>query len=171
MGRPTVYSHATLIGMAAQWMKSRGLPVVATDVVSSCCETPDAIGFGAYGGCVLCEAKATRSDFMADRKKIFRRNAGRGLGTARYYVVPPGLIRDGDDLFGFGILEARGSKLAIVRECVIFHEHNTRGEMSILVSLLRRIGSTCPTGMAVKHYTYDNPNTLTTLGTQKDTTA
>jgi len=45
----------------------------------------------------MIECKATRSDFLSDKTKPFRKKPERGVGNYRYYMTPPNLI-SADDL-------------------------------------------------------------------------
>lgn len=61
-------------------------------------ENPDVFGvrhgLGRTGeGTYLLEAKTSRSDFLADRKKPHRINPETGVGKYRYYICPTGLIK------------------------------------------------------------------------------
>ena len=51
-------------------------------------EFPDVIGFKALETFVI-ECKTSVSDFMADLKKNFRIVEDEGMGTQRYYLMPP----------------------------------------------------------------------------------
>lgn len=55
-------------------------------------EIPDIIAFGGRGcsnidDCVVIECKATRADFLKDKKKAFRVFPDKGMGQKRAYVV------------------------------------------------------------------------------------
>ena len=89
------YTHGRLIELGAGWLRKEGWPVVATDIVSAASESPDVIGFKSSGSVVL-EAKASRADFLSDRKKRFRARPEEGMGDARYYVCPNGLVELND---------------------------------------------------------------------------
>ncbi|HGF9505455.1 TPA: adenylosuccinate synthase [Acinetobacter baumannii] len=61
-------------------------------------ENPDVYGVrhGCSGfdvGTVLLEAKTSRSDFLADKKKPQRIDQTTGIGKWRYYICPTGLIK------------------------------------------------------------------------------
>jgi len=55
-------------------------------------ENVDGIAFNGYGS-FLIEAKMSRSDFLADKKKQFRCNPSDGVGRYRYFACPEGLIK------------------------------------------------------------------------------
>ena len=58
-------------------------------------ESPDIItlskGFGLHEPSVVVECKATRADFLKDRKKPFRIYPDKGMGMFRAYVTNPGI--------------------------------------------------------------------------------
>lgn len=58
-------------------------------------EIPDIISIGDNEDeCIVIECKATRKDFLADRKKPFRVYPQMGMGKYRAYVVNEGVVRD-----------------------------------------------------------------------------
>ena len=75
------------------------------EVVSGTCETPDAIGWR-NGWSMLIECKVSRSDFQRDAQKYFRQADGlHGMGSFRWYMTPPGLLRMSEVPEGWGLLE------------------------------------------------------------------
>ncbi|WP_230947585.1 hypothetical protein [Burkholderia territorii] len=94
---------------SARWLKRNGFPVVATDlVVAGVTEVVDAIGFRSNSSAVA-EAKASRTDFLADKYKPHR--ASGGLGVYRFYICPPGVIEVADLPPGWGLLHVTGRKV------------------------------------------------------------
>lgn len=167
MPNVNAFTHAELIMRAARWLQ-REYQIVATDIVHGGAETPDAIAFRSNGCTCLCEAKASRSDFLADSKKPFRVQPYMGMGMHRYYVCAPGVAEVEDLPPGWGLLVPHGRGL---RESALSHpfmERNFRAEQSVLVSLLRRIGKHAPDSIAVKFYTYNTPCPKATLGIEAD---
>lgn len=143
--------HADLIDRAAAWLRKKGCAVVITDMTHGGPETADAIGWkGNYATIVEC--KASRSDFLADRKKDFRRRPERGMGSLRYFCAPVGLIRPAELPPHWGLLECAKGKL---REAVkaTHQEANKKEEVGLLLSALRRIAHTAPKGVSVRCYT------------------
>jgi hypothetical protein len=66
--------HSLLVGRAQRWLSNTvHCRVVLSELVAltNSGETPDAIGW-VNGWCILTEAKASRSDFFADKKKMSR---------------------------------------------------------------------------------------------------
>jgi hypothetical protein len=116
-----------------------GCSIIASEVVSSAGDIPDAIGWQ-MGRSVMVECKASRADFLADARKPQRR-AGTGVGEQRYFLTPKGLLSKEDIPAGWGLLEVDGKRA----ECVI---RATRRELDLqghvqeklmLLSLVRRI--------------------------------
>lgn len=106
-------THAELCSLAVKWLKrspSAGGPGCQL-AISECRsgwtgEIPDAIGFLAgFADCtsVVVEAKTSRSDFLADRKKPHRA-PGQGIGAYRYMMCPEGVIREDELPEGWGLL-------------------------------------------------------------------
>jgi hypothetical protein len=146
--------HSALIPVAAAWLRKKGCVVVITDMTHGGPETADAIGWkGTYATVIEC--KASRSDFLADRKKDFRRKPERGMGSLRYFCAPVGLIRPDELPPHWGLLECANGKL---REAVkaTHQEANKKEEVGLLLSSLRRIAHAAPKGVSVRCYTYDS---------------
>lgn len=106
-------THAELCSLAVKWLKrspSAGGPGCQL-AISECRsgwngEIPDAIGFLAgFIDCisVVVEAKTSRSDFLADRKKPHRA-PGQGIGAYRYMMCPEGMIGVDELPEGWGLL-------------------------------------------------------------------
>lgn len=150
--------HAELVRAAAVWLRKK-CSVVFTEVAGSARETADAIGWNGMRS-ILIECKTSRSDFRADAKKPWRRHADEAMGAKRYYLSPRGLLRVADLPPRWGLLEWDGRK---VREVVPaqYQDYNARNEVSVMVSVLRRIGQVCPGGVSIKVYTFQTKNTAT----------
>lgn len=135
-------THAELITIAARWLRvRRNHPVVLVDVRCSMLnEQPDVIAWGNNGVSTLIECKASRSDFLRDAAKPFRRDAERGVGFHRYFIAPAGIIGAEEALGGWGLLEPtpRGS-VRVVKKSAPFTRRGEREERSLLVSAVRRV--------------------------------
>jgi hypothetical protein len=140
-------THAELVQRAARWLaKTKRCAVVATEIATSSAtgESPDAIGW--WGGWShLVECKASRSDFLADKRKPFRIDPAQGLGDYRWYMAPPGLISPEELPAGWGLLEVHANQVRMVRkschpgcEGAPPFEGNNREERRILLSIIRR---------------------------------
>ncbi len=84
------HSHTDLTYIAEKWLlKHCGF---AFRELATCGEIPDAIGFRSDSS-IMIECKATRSDFLADKKKYFRRRPQHGVGKFRFFMCPKDLIK------------------------------------------------------------------------------
>ena len=93
-------THAELVERAKKWLLS-GYKVhkhgrvkcgfVLTEPSSLAVEIPDVIGWTSTRS-VLVECKASRGDFLSDKKKSFRKIPLMGMGSFRFYFCPPKLI-------------------------------------------------------------------------------
>jgi len=161
------HTHDELVAIGAKYLQDhrtilgRRLPghsIITTGIGSG--ETPDIIGFYGSGASTLIEVKVSRADFRADAKKSFRREPGRGMGNTRYYLAPKGLLKPEELPIKWGLMEAFNGKIKVVK-LAEHQEAAKNGEMSVLMSLIRRIGRNSPEGVSVKFYIYETKNTCT----------
>jgi hypothetical protein len=102
---------------------------------------PDAIGWKQQCHSVLVECKITRADFLADRAKPFRQKPEKGVGSERFYLTLPGLVRLEELPPGWGLLAYRRGRIEVVQAA----EKNLRSaagfrcEMNLLLASLRRV--------------------------------
>ena len=158
-------SHAELVALAAAWLRTNGCAVVITELVSGG-ETPDAIGWkGRFSAMIEC--KATRSDFLRDRRKFSRRYPEIGLGTARYYLAPKGLIGPEELPQKWGLIEVNEKNKTRRKRKAEPLPKNGLAEIGILISCIRRIGNGLDATRSVKTYTYETKATAT-LGIARD---
>ena len=153
-------THQELVVVAAQWLRKTNA-IVVTEVATSG-EEPDAVGWH-NGRSTLVECKATRSDFIADSKKFFRRDPDQGIGNFRYFLSNPGVISLDDLPPNWGLLIADKGKVRSLRKAELVKKLNHRQETRILTSLIRRIGKDVPINVSVKVYTIGTKN-RSTLG-------
>lgn len=109
-------THAELCELGARWLRSKGCRVVLQDPFKAAVwtgEIPDVIGWR-DGHSILIECKTTRADFKTDQRKKFRADPEMGMGDARLYLTPPGLLRANELPEGWGLLEAQGRRVTIV---------------------------------------------------------
>lgn len=109
-------THGELVAMASKWLKDFGCGVVFDDnfvARTQSGEKPDALGFKSNVS-LLIECKATRSDFLADRNKKFRKNPELGVGDWRFYLCPAGLIKPDEIPQGWGLLYCDGVSVSDV---------------------------------------------------------
>ena len=78
-------------------------------------ENPDVFAFCKYYS-VLIECKASRSDFLADKKKPFRQNPQLGIGRMRYYLVNEGVATQEDMPEGWQLLIAYDKDTILIPE-------------------------------------------------------
>jgi len=137
--------------------------IVVTEVTSytSSGEAPDVLGFAGNSRSVLLEAKASRSDFLADRKKHFRHIHENGVGNFRLYIAPKGLIKPEELPEKWGLLEVDSQRRIKRVVDAIYQEACVRDEKAILLSVLRRIGQNPPKGVSIRCYTYETKNRTT----------
>jgi hypothetical protein len=104
-------------------------------------EMPDAIGWKRANHSVLVECKVTRADFLADRGKPFRAKPEQGVGSERFYLTPPGLVKVEELPVGWGLLELRRGRVEMVGASAK-NLRTTKGfgyEMNLLLASLRRV--------------------------------
>lgn len=144
-------THSELVEIARQWLVRQKCTIITTEIASEASEQPDAIGWNG-GHSTLVECKVSESDFKADAKKHFRQFPELGMGCARYFLIPKGLVTVEEIPPAWGVLEYDGKRVRTVRKSEQ-HKANSRGEIRVLLSILRRIGSTAPQGVSIKCYT------------------
>lgn len=154
--KPSPASHTKLVEIARKWLL-RKHPIVVTEMATTG-EEPDAIGW-TDGMSSLIECKATRPDFKADGKKAWRMYDHHGIGAYRYLLANTGVIKSVEELPDrWGWLEYRAGKV-FHRQCArVFAEYNTRHEIRLLMSALRRIGHYTPKGISCQAYYIDGGN-------------
>lgn len=87
-------THHELCQIAYKFLKRNGFKVCFHDrfvAVTSTGEQPDAMGFRNSASCLI-EAKCSRADLLADRKKRFRKNPSLGMGDWRFFISEPEII-------------------------------------------------------------------------------
>ena len=141
--------HDYLCFRAERWLKSRNCGVVFNDkfqAVTYSGEQPDALGFRTNCS-ILIECKASRSDFLADRKKRFRKDPSLGVGDWRFYMCEPAVINVEDLPDGWGLLWVHPKKVEQVYgiptntmyESKKPFNGNKNDELRLMYSALRRI--------------------------------
>ena len=133
-------THAELVHRAKGWLRRQGYRVVVGEVSTLAGEIPDAMAFAPTKPSMLVECKASRSDFLADAKKFFRRKPGRGMGRLRYFLTPPGLVQPQELPEGWGLLHAHPRKIEVKAKAVFMDGPLVdRQEGILLASLLMRV--------------------------------
>jgi hypothetical protein len=145
-------THAELVEIAYRWLlKAQGCQFAFKELVTAGYEIPDAIGFRGGGTSILVECKASRADFLGDKKKPHRVNPGMGMGTYRYYLCPTGMIKADELPPGWGLVYvgAQGAARQVhgpKGNCYYerdnpfrFNDKDQRAEIKMMMSALRRL--------------------------------
>ncbi len=151
------FTHKDLVEIAYRWVLKNGSCGVAFKELDAhgSSEIPDVIGFGGWDHSVLIEVKVSRSDFLSDKNKSFRKSPSEGMGSQRMYCCPTGLISKEELPLGWGLLYVSpdGKCKAVHRPMVEYpsehttgtykryyrHDKNTTAELGIMYSALRRL--------------------------------
>jgi hypothetical protein len=134
-------THGQLVQKAVEWLHSYRCGVILSEQACASGEMPDAIGWKRACHSVLVECKISRADFLADCEKPFRVKSQLGMGCERFYLTPAALLRPEELPTGWGLLEYRNRKTAIIHPAA----NNLRGaagfrhEMNLLLASLRRV--------------------------------
>ena len=134
-------THVQLVDRAVRWLRWYRCGVVLSEQACTNGEMPDAIGWKQACHSVLVECKVTRADFLADRAKPFRLNPERGVGTERFYLTPPALVKVQELPSGWGLLELRRGRVEVVHPSAknLRNTAGFRSEMNLLLASLRRV--------------------------------
>jgi hypothetical protein len=134
-------THAQLVEKAVRWLRWYRCGVVLSEQACASGEMPDAIGWKQACHSVLVECKITRADFLADRAKPFRRKPEKGVGSERFYLTPPNLIKPEEMPAGWGLLELRRRRIEMLQASAKNLRTATgfRYEMNLLLASLRRV--------------------------------
>src|ERR1035441_7581374 len=108
-------THAQMVERAVRWLRLYRCGVVLSEQACVSGEMPDAIGWKRANHSVLVECKLTRADFLADRTKPFRQQPEQGVGSERFYLTPPALVKLEELPAGWGLLEFRRGRIEVVR--------------------------------------------------------
>ena len=133
-------THKDIVVRAKAWLEAKKhCAVIFTELVHGESETPDAIGWrGKYS--YLAEAKATRSDFLADKKKPYRYDPNKGMGNFRYYMCPPNIISKEELPPKWGLIYVYPKQMRVIVEATCRTQDTIKlEEHSILCSALRRV--------------------------------
>jgi hypothetical protein len=134
-------THAQLVERAVRWLRSYRCGVVLSEQACVSGEMPDAIGWKRANHSVLVECKVTRADFLADRAKPFRQKAEQGVGSERFYLTPPSLVKVDELPLGWGLLELRRGRIEMVKASLknLRTAVGFKYEMNLLLASLRRV--------------------------------
>lgn len=145
-------THRQLCERARSWLLGRGRCSIAlVEFKTILSEIPDAIGFRNSGReSLLVECKASRSDFLADKNKPHRIGESDALGTYRWYMCEPDVIRIEDLPERWGLLYVDERQVKIIAgedpyrtcwppESDVWRWPNPAGDCVLLYSALRRL--------------------------------
>lgn len=128
-------THTELVVRAVKWLKNtKHCRLVLCKPRTVTLEQPDAIGWKMQPFSTLIECKASRGDFLADRKKWFREHPHKGMGYNRYFMTPAGLVTRDEVPKCWGLLEVKGRIVSVTKKPTPFVEWNLKEEMSLLLS-------------------------------------
>lgn len=145
-------THSKLVQIAKKWLQRNGCSVAITEMTAMMSnETADAIGFR-WEKSVLVECKVSRSDFLSDKKKVFRQFPDQGMGNYRYYMAPKGVLSVDDMPKGWLLLEVSPTGRVIPATEIIHRKmdsHKTKyhfksnmfAEKMLLQSVVRRLNT------------------------------
>ena len=134
-------THGQLVERAVRWLRSYRCGVVLSEQACVSGEMPDAIGWKQACHSVLVECKVTRADFLADRAKPYRLKPEKGVGSERFYLTPPGMVKVEELPSAWGLLEMRRGRVEMVKasEKNLRTAAGFRYEMNLLLASLRRV--------------------------------
>jgi hypothetical protein len=148
----------------------RECPVVISEIAGGR-EEPDVIGFKHGGESLLIECKASRSDYLAEKKKpihrrlpprfaaLENRSSSNGMGSRRYYLTPENLITADELPQGWGLLELMKNKRIIgLRRGSALFEKDAQAEINLLISTLRRMRGYRIDNTSIRVYQFQTKN-------------
>ena len=152
------FSHRDLCFKASKYLRNKGIQPFHKSQYVICelervGESPDAFGFGG-SSTQLIEVKVSRSDFLSDKKKYWRKYPEHGIGKFRSYLCPEGMIKEKDLPKYWGLLwvDEKGRITEIVKPEA--QPCNHIQELNLIVSILRREGI-APRIFSYKNYSSD----------------
>lgn len=140
-------SHSELIQKAGKWLKHHkdgnciipNCSFILAELVAltHTGETPDILGFSTNQS-VMIEVKVSRSDFLNDKKKMFRGFDDYGMGQHKYYCCPESMIKPEEIPDNWGLLYWTGKRIKIEKYGK-WQEANLISERTMLLSVIRRL--------------------------------
>lgn len=144
MRNPPPLTHADLVKRAVRWLRSEHrCSIVLAEMTCTAPSIPDAIGWHGSFWSILVECKVSRSDFMADRKKLIHLDPDNAPGQERWYLTPPGILKPQDVPAGWWLAEVYEKRIVKVTAPVKDHRvgripSRIVAEAPFLLSALRR---------------------------------
>lgn len=113
-------THKELVDAAYRWLTRKdgncrsAVGFAFKELKSLSDEIPDVIAFNSWES-ILIECKASRSDFLSDKKKPHRK---KGMGNWRFYCCPTGMIKKEELPERWGLLYVNeAGKVSIEYDC------------------------------------------------------
>ena len=104
-------THDEIGDICAKRLRNKGYKFSFSNLTSMTHgEQPDVLGIDNYGTSVLVEVKVSRSDFLADKKKLWRIDPNMGMGDYRVYLTPQKLLNPDEIPFGWMLWEIHGKR-------------------------------------------------------------
>ena len=104
-------THDKIADICAKRLRNKGYRFSFSNLTSMTHrEQPDVLGIDNYGTSVLVEVKVSRSDFFADKKKLWRTDPTMGMGDYRVYLTPQKLLNPDEIPFGWMLWEIHGKR-------------------------------------------------------------
>lgn len=101
-------------------------------------EIPDVIGFSS-GYSSLIEAKVSRSDFLCDKNKSFRKCPELGMGNYRFYACPKDLIKPDEIPDKWGLIYVSEKGRCTIIKTPERQESDVHAEHRFMFSIIRRM--------------------------------
>lgn len=142
-------THKELVNLSYKFvLKNISCGFAVKELKTTTNEIVDVLGFGAWNHSVLLEIKVSRTDFLKDKNKPFRKNPEQGVGKYRFYCCPKNLIKIEELPENWGLIYYENNKLEIVHNpyCSSLNgnifkggfNYNKDAERAIMYSALRR---------------------------------
>ena len=141
-------THKELVVAAESWLNKRGVYLTFAELCTSNIENPDVIGFHS-GDSVMIECKASRADFLSDKRKWFRQRPEQGMGDYRIYFCSPGIIKVEDLPEGWALVYWDGKRAKNIHGIKGYRMNQwmdrkpfvgyKKAEMNVMYSALRRL--------------------------------
>jgi len=134
-------SHQDVVDYSAKVLNRSGYNwkcgVIFKEISSASAERPDVIGFGS-GISSLIEAKVSRTDFLKDKKKHFRKHPELGMGKYRFYACPTNLIKEEELPKNWGLIYVSEKGRCIIKVQPKAQKISIESEHLFMYSVLRR---------------------------------
>lgn len=109
-------THDDIGELAAKKLKGMGYIACFANITSAAAgEKPDALGVDSAGITFLVEAKISRADFAADKKKRHRQEGVSSIGQYRAFITPKGLLKPEEIPYGWQLWEVHGKNKPIIK--------------------------------------------------------